>query len=376
MDLSEKLRLESTIVRLGVLTLLGTTIELIIALPVISIVLTQLTIPAPIITSNQSLFLISPAGYTLIGMYILVPTIYCVFVSLLLRPKRIVSPLNIQLGVLSIGGILVLDKVVFPAGYLIALPVPQQVSVITAFGIQMFLAGMMTVVLGFLQTIVVRWWVGFNLEELDRVSYTINDSLDFVKGQFNDSFREPFGLSEPEKNDSGMIIVSSHSANGESLVLVLRDVREPEKFNCILATVAYQNKFTVLTKTKEASAGRDAVVWALKGKCLELNSSIVFTRLEALNEPASEEAFEQAKRRTESKPHIGVQFFSSLSKEYRYAIVVTVGVLLLLPLLAVFQQVSVDTFVGTTVFVIVALFVEIGIALRGEVNRSKPEKEK
>jgi len=371
MNLSQRLRIESTTVRLGLLTLVGMVIELVLALPVMSYAVTLLTVPTQVVASNVALITITLGAYPFILGYTLFPIVYCTLVSFLAIPRRLISPLNIQIGTFVFGTIIVLDKALFSTPYFGTLPSVQITNLATVLTVYLVVAGVFTVTLGFVQTIAVRFLIGLNLEDLDPVSYRINASLSFLNTQMDKNFRDSFNLSK-QTDDDGIVIMKGNN-DALSIVLCIKEFRDEisEKVDCILATVAYESRFTVVTKTEAASTWRDSFVWALRGKSMRQYATIEFVRLETLDDPASMRAYNLAKEPTEGRVRIGLQFLSGLPKELKSGIIVTVIAWLAIFFIWAIQYLSNDGFIGTSVFIIVALFVEIGIALREDTSRSK-----
>src|SRR6266446_3866641 len=127
MRVVDRLRVESSTVRLFTVTFVGIGAELIALIPTLSYAITIFSQGSPSVIQYLTPF------YTILGVYLLLPVVYCVIVSFAFYPKRIVSPVNIQIGTVVIGGFIVLDHIIYPYTLFGGFPSPQIVQLTQNF---------------------------------------------------------------------------------------------------------------------------------------------------------------------------------------------------------------------------------------------------
>jgi hypothetical protein len=371
MDISEKLRLESSIVRLFIVTLLGIAFELILALPTLSLVPTLIGLPGQQALAYSALDILN-----FIGAYLLVPVVYCIIVSYWFEPKRIVSPLNIQLGTVAIGTIMVVDRVLFQAYYYTPFPQPQGATIAVTLLYWFTAAFVSAVVIGAYQTRMVRWWVGLNLEDYDRVTYVINDDFDSLADAFDDEFLKTFGLQK--RREKEILIITSKYLTGDSIIMVMMRDGDPatHKLRTILATVAFKTRVYTLSRSKQASAERDTVVWALKGKMQDRNYLIAIVPKEGLDDFASDLASRTAENLAQeptiSKATITLQFYRDMQRFHKVSFLLTVVVLpVVFGIAWYYYHLGIDSYLSLLGTLAFFGFLMIGDSLRQERKLKK-----
>lgn len=375
MQISERLRLESSTVRLFFVTLLGIAIELVLALPSLSVSPTLIGLP------GQPTFFFSPMDIlNFVGAYLLVPLAYCIILSYAFDPKRIVSPLNIQIGTVAIGTIILLNRVMFQTYYYTPFPPPQGAVIAGTFLFWLSVALLSAMIIGAYQTRIVSWWVGLNLEDYDRVTYVINDDFNAVAAAFDDEFIKTFGLHKRRENDT--FIITSEYRRGNSMILVLMrdDDLVAHRLRTILATVAFKTSLYALSRSEQSSADRNNLVWALKGKMQDSNYSITIVPKEGLDDLASDLASRTASNLAQepaiSKAIIGLQFYRNMQRFHKASFLITVLVLpILFGIAWYFYHLGIDSYLSLLGTLAFFGFLMIGDSLRQERRSKKPQEE-
>jgi hypothetical protein len=178
-----------------------------------------------------------------------------------------------------------------------------------------------------MQTRIVKWWVGLNLEDFDRLTYTINADFKSVADAFDDHFLKTFGLKKKLVSDT--LIVTSKYFVGDSLTFVLigdEDPSTPES-KSLLATVAFKGGLYTLSRSAQASADRDSLIWALTGKLQGKNHSIRIIANQGLDDPASQRAYVLAQSPSRSKMSLGLQFYRDMQRFHKALFILTIFIL-------------------------------------------------
>lgn len=193
------------------------------------------------------------------SVYIVVSLIYCLAVSLAFKPKRIVSPLLTQ----GLTVAFMTIEFVIPFTMYTYLLHNQQ-AVENALGI-LILASAMLILVGFIQTELIRRWVGLNepLEEIDK--HIVSFDIDFKKMKeimLSDEFLSLGGFKRKKNKSHEQLILESSSRDSEKLVFVLSADKKDER--SYLAGIPYQISYNTISKSAKASAWMESIILFLK----------------------------------------------------------------------------------------------------------------
>jgi hypothetical protein len=309
---------------------------------------------------------LSPNGIPFLIGYFVLTIVYCAITSFLFHPKRIVSPINVQIGTAFILSLMMI-------WHMLETPTTTPILDIMTMAIALLVFSAILIAVGFIQFLIVRWVVGLNFEGLDRVTYAINTDFKTVANKVIDiDFLRRYGFNR--KHDVGKILVYKlRWASGESIIFTL-GVDSKNNSNTILATVAYQQTLDWVCEFKQASSLRDDLITVLTKRLTEINPSYTVTRV-GLDDPISGRAYFHARNPTRSKVEITREFFKEIPRYYTYAIAITL--LALIGLSVAFGlhlgNLDLNTYLGVATVIFIAFLTELGLSLREELSRKKIE---
>jgi hypothetical protein len=298
--------------------------------------------------------------------YFILTVVYCTLASLLFRPKRIISPVNVQLGTAVTFSIILIYRI-------LTFTNPKTISQLTTIlGNQTSSMVVITIILlftGFYQLLIVNWIVGVNFFGLDKKTYSVTGSiqrvdkvLQFLTLRRYTRHLGPNGeiIYRKRTNDQVIISLSSGSTLGSST----------------LATVAFHKGIYSLEPSKIASDFRDSVIFELSARLAAHDSSIKITEIHSFDDPASICAHNCASSYSASKIPSAESFGAILERiSTFYRIIIGITLFSLIGITIVywvhFNQFDFNTYVTITVGLLIALFIEVGIPLREEIIRHK-----
>ncbi len=170
--------------------------------------------------------------------------------------------------------------------------------------------------------------------------------------------------------DCGEIWVLKRKENNRVLIIEIGE-HPSEKDKSIISAVAYEEQRGWIVKTDHASHIRDRIV-----EDVEKQVGITFRdkKIEP-TDSVSRLAYSNAFNLSRSKIDITWSFFKKLSMLYQAAIIITASLLFGLFLIFTnFNQnnsLTLDTYLGITVALVISLTLEIGVPLREELARKK-----
>lgn len=298
--------------------------------------------------------------------YFVLTVVYCTITSLLFRPKRIVSPLNIQIGTAVAISLILIFR-------MITVTHPQNISQLTTIlGNLTSTMAFLTLILiftGFYQLVIVNWVVGVNFFGLDKKTYSIIGDVKSI-----DSVLQFLTLRGYAKHlGPNEEIIYKKPSNDQVIVSLGSDVHTG---NSILATVAFHKGIYSLESSKIASAFRDSAIFELSARLALKNSSLKLIEVDTFDDPVSVCAYNCANSYATSKIPSSDTFGSiieRISAFYRAIIAVTILTLIGISIAywAHFSEFDFNTYITITVGLLIALFIEVGIPLREEVNKKK-----
>ncbi|MCL5067721.1 MAG: hypothetical protein M1368_05130 [Thaumarchaeota archaeon] len=269
-QVEDKLRRETSIVRLLVLLVIGVFIQyLIIAAdiyPVARSVVFSPEIPIP----NNVLQLIA---------YLVVTIVYTTTLSSLLKPKRIISPLYIQVTTSTIA-LIIMGAYLYqiaPA-YLSGLSTTSYTIIQENYVITAFAAIFSASILGAGQNLLVRWLVGLNGDEDDidvrSFRFTGTDIKTFAKLLINDPYLRHNGLFR-RTFKKGIFYMRTFRNDRDRIILLAgpapnQPSNSPQTHAITLATVACKLGAYTIRKDPNISEDRDNVVRHIQQKVAQL----------------------------------------------------------------------------------------------------------
>jgi hypothetical protein len=341
-------------VGLIVATLFVMSLQIVALIPLIAVPLEPLAITSGVLY---------PTNIPYIVGYFTIPLIFYIGASLLLNPKRIISPFYAQVGTIAIITMMLAYKVaVTPISTTVQMLTLVQSLVQTIIFWAMFL-----VEFGVVQLWVVRKVVGLSFDSVDRVSFLIESkSLKDVIALLGNSFINTYHFDKPFQRGVVWVIRRFDNRTRSALIIAVGEqVGNPK--NCIIATVAYHKGMYVINKSKASSDIRDEIFSNIKGKLLAIDPKIKAIRVpeESLNDDASTVAYEEARDVTVSKLGIVSEKARDIPLYYR---VLIGGTLIALIGLVLAQLLNYGAFIELIAAVLIALGLEIGLPLRDELR--------
>lgn len=342
---------EDKTMRLLALTVFGVALEAIVGNAFILNAYDTLTFANFVSTSTSTTFI--PA-YTmpLLAVYVLLPVPYCWLASRSFKPKRIVSPLNIQImsfTTIVVGYILI--NIIYVMNYSFA-----------NFNLVLFLDNVLSVGLslgalllfvGFFQDQVVRFLLGLNgtADDIDLKAWPVEVPFSEISDTLDSEFLHHYGL-RLKKRDEKVLLLRLRTRDKRKVVLGFAP--DPsDAFKSILAACGYGQGSYSIYRLDTASEMRDRAVKDLQYRLTENREGKSFfdKPLKETTDLASEEVRDFALEVTETGT-------SSLAR-VRRSILLTIGlpmaVLALLLVLWISGRVSTDLFGSSIVFYLFTL---------------------
>jgi hypothetical protein len=340
--------------RVIALTVLGTALNSLLALPAYQAVFNFLY--------QQKLDNATSTMLTLFFLLnIIVVLVYCWGASISFHPKRLVNPLHIQLasaGLVTIFIVVANVKIFFPIHdflYFITGAIGTIIAAIVQFGI-----------FGVLQLFIVRWLVGLTgtIDDLDRKSFLINADFQTLSNiLLGDSFLQTWNLEQKKRGENLLEVYTSYSASWQ-IRLVLGLSKEPNK--SILATVAFEKRFYTICYSTAVCDCRDDMIRRIEsiiGK--NKLSSIDFN-----NEPSGV-ALKSALGVTRPKTIVGRSELGEIPAFYRNISILLGVIVAALFGLYYFNIFSIDVFMSSIIVVILTAIVELGPRLKEIIDSKK-----
>jgi len=300
MEPTQKIERQHASVGLVVFTFVGIVIQVLFLTEQLITAPNQLNLPSPAIS-------LIPTDVLSAVAYLLWPVLYCSVASLVPKPKRIVSPVYIQIGTVSLSLLIIANYAI--NSQMITTPVFTE----NLFG---FLFAWMLVLafVGFLQLVVVRWVVGLNSEDLDnRTTYSINAEFEIARKAFNEDFLDahPFRRVRRVKN---ILMMKLRKPTGDTVILALG--RNPNNSReSLLATVPFKQSLYSISNSKKARNIRDAAVVFLKNQMPSRKPPIKFKPSET-GDVISEKAYVHALSPSQPKIEAGISFIQEIPRYY------------------------------------------------------------
>lgn len=372
--LFKKLQEADSSVSLLAWTLVGVALQVTLTIASMLTIVANVGFPIPFPLANYP-YLGQTNLWIIIGLYVVLPVLYCIPVSLwAFKPKRTVSALNIQLLTIVLFGIILLTKEV------ISFSGPNAnfdyIRFAETFGIIWLFSIMLYGIVGFVQTLFIRWWIGLNREDLDVKTYSV--ALDFkkVRELLDDpSFLNVRKLTKKFDESDFMLMKSQSVVNG---IVIAAGPDRSKKGHCILATVPFNQSLYAVSRSASSSNLRTSIVDEIKGR---LGNGIKFEDTQydvVVTNRAESYAFEPTKTRFEVTRDIWYR----IPLYFRYAFICTILAFILVSFLYFDQtglglKMEIGTYAELLEILFVASVIELGGTAWEELSRrgvAKPSK--
>jgi hypothetical protein len=308
--------------------------------------------------------LLLPQDLGSLALWMIIPIIYCSIVSIMLRPKRLVNPVHVQVMVISIAILMVIHNLAMTNGLL-----PQTTQSLGLLFLVVAFSSLFVCIIGVLQWQVVGWVIRVNYEDSDRVSFVVNMQTKEILHKLGSSFIDTWDFSR--HCDIGEIWrLDRNDGNDRCLVLEIGSHPKDDK-KSILATVAYELQHNWIVKSDVASTIREIIIQDIE-KRLNVQFSNNHTDLD---DSVSRLANSNVKDLARSRIEVTWGFLHNISRFYQAMMALTVILLIGLSItyfyFGKYVTISSDTYIGVTIALIISLFIEIGFPLREELSKKK-----
>jgi hypothetical protein len=311
-----------------------------------------------------------PNSLPYLASYFVLTIFYCVVVSVLFKPKRVVSPINVQIGTWTALALFEIASALKTSYATNVQEVDAIIAIMAGFGILLFLMFL----LGLFQLVVVTSLVGQNLRDMDRVSYSINSYYKTFDNFLSFLTKKDFARQEDIENK---IVYKTPTGFLDQVVLVLgQDPKDEHK--SILATVAYHRGLYEAGKSDNSTELRDSYIYEIRGRLMTHDPPYMLDRIDEveLKDSVSTCAYVVACTPTRSKIESASVLLEKIPTFYKALIYLTILVLVGINVAFWEHYGNFDfgSYVSVTVFLAFAILVEAGIPLREEVFKKKAEK--
>jgi hypothetical protein len=377
-SMSDRHEREFSSALLWALTFAGAGLEVSFSLQVIYVNAIQLQ------TLGFTLPLVSP-DITNLAVTGFLPLIWCGFWSA--RLKRVVSPLNVQILTMGAVALVLVNYMITatanPYGYFV--PAFARIPLLLFIAVSVIIWGFSLIfygAIGLMQTILVRWWNGLNLDKKPEVdSYLVDANTEKVLDTIDDNLGFVWNFKEKESDEEDVTILVRRNLRGPQWLVVGVGGDPNDNKKSIIAVVPYEARFYDLTTSKKADAFRDSFVRDFKQKLQENNPVITLSSLpDALENVVSDATLNYALRPVTSKSEIIWNIWREMTGYHKYVFGVLVSALAVTVLAVIAaDELGVKAFPFDTVSIIavsffIAIVVDLGLAVRDEILRSRKKK--
>ncbi len=349
----------------------GSTIELffvtILIIPFQTALLFPFTIDFLSVLQEKPMTLFHNNPMLLIG-FILLPIIYCIITSLLFQPKRLVSPLNIQIGTFVIFTFMFIYRYLDVPSTSLVLSFEDLFLNLTVIAIVIFEIGMV-------QFFIVWWVIGLNYDSSDRLSFIINSPPKEITKILGKKFLKTNNFTQErkyEKTNNPTLILKCRDTFRNSIIMAFGSLQGNED-KCILATVAYHKGTSWISKSEIATERRNSIINDVKARLQQSNPNITIYPLDKVDDIVSVTTFSYIESMTNSKIEILAGFFHRITLFFKIAIFITVVMFIVLTTACYMQYLDTNTYVGVITPIIIALIIEFGVPLREELSIKKTD---
>lgn len=355
MGLLSEAKAHNIAVRSMVLTLIGAGLNLVLfavvfphfSQDIINYISNPQQAPIPFITTSP----MTTVAY--LGMTIL----YSVIASLFYRPKRIISPVHIQLLTATLLGITI-------AYYIILNPhLAYEQQYIGALTFALMVIYSIVWMVGFIQQQFVRYIIGLQGTEMDLKTYSINVDFETVDEILkNSAFRERHKLRKSKRIKDRKILQTKWWGSSVKLVIVIQRDNKL-KNHTTLAIASYSIDNGTVKVDDETLDERKAVEGYLQRQLADKYHTAALSPLEDNNTEASEIAWAQARRSTQSP----ISTLRSQPRAHIAIVSVVAAAAAGMSIWYVFDNSVRDAWINTMIFVGVVLAVEVYPLIRERI---------
>jgi len=226
------------------------------------------------------------------------------------------------------------------------------------------------------QFFIVWWVIGLNYDGSDRKTFIINDSPENVKKILGKEFlktRKFSRLGQLYKDTDNPVTILKCDDNFRNNVVIAFGRLPDSKNKCIMATIAFNKSISWISKSSTASAICDAIVNDISERLKKANSKLKVIQLNNEYDLVSTTALGFVESLTRTKIEAVTQFFQKIPKFFRYTILLTILVFIILSVACYLDYLDVNSYIVGIVPTIIALIFEVGIPLKDELSLRKAD---
>lgn len=315
--------------------------------------------------------LIFPDNIVTAFVYCILPIIYCIIVSLwLFRPKRLVSPLFVQIGTMVVLSMYLIEHAFSSNSLVFSTPIGY--SNLTQ---DLIFMALLAIAVGFTQEIIVKWVVALNFDSVDRKSFRVEmNPTDFLKltwETLHDVWEFNRRRDNPKAKTSIIWVLKTHDRSGNSVILTIGSVQGNQS-ESIVATVAYHASAYGISTSKTASEMTDSIIRDVNGLLIQKAKPNLIP-VDEVDDTISFKAYTHALSVTRPKTEIAADFFRNVHWYYKFAMIFTAITFVAISLAYITQHVDSNTYIGAVVVLVIAFVFEFGVALREEWSSREVE---
>lgn len=304
--------------------------------------------------------------------YVILTIVYCIILSLAFHPKRIVSPINVQVGTATVlSAFLIYSQT---ANMRITSTI-QALELFESLALATIILTFFLVAVGVFQFLVVKWVVALNFDSVDRMSFLVDGKTEEIMKILGDEFVDVWEFSRRKDNPRAkkpIWVLKCRDPYGNSIILTLGSYSGDEK-KCVLATVAYHKGLYSISESKTSSGMRVSIINDVRERLRQSDLKLSLAQMDGVDDPVSSKAYSHALASTLPKTEITKEFFRNIPRYYLYGIIATSIALLSMSAAFALHLLDSGTYVGGVIVLVVALLAELGVSLREELSRQEIE---
>jgi hypothetical protein len=313
--------------------------------------------------------------------YLFFPIIYCTIASMIFKPKRLVSPLNVQIGAFVLTG---------TEFFLSTRNSPLTSFTIMASMVVLTIVAAIAIPVGYIQRFIVRVLIGLDSDEenIQQITYSCNADFEILTEKVLDSvFLNRWKFTTLRDDDFIKLykwtLKTSITASTNVILAVAPNSaeKEGEKFGgSVLVFVVYRKTLNYIMGSKDDLALVEDFCKIIRQKLFDIKVIYDLTEDKTIGLEVSKLAKLYAKQPTKSifgiakEPIIEVWHASHY---HAYAIASFVGIIALLSVAFGLRLGNIDsnTYLNIIILVVLVFLAELGVSLREELTR-RPRKSK
>ena len=248
------------------------------------------------------------------------------------------------------------------------LPPLQNMRIATSLILNILFSGAFAIGMGFVQLLTVKWVVKMNIDSVDRASFWVNTRSKAILHKLGTSFLDVWSFSR--ERDLGKSWLLKKQDESDRHIILEIGPHPDDSTKAIVASIAFEISGDWIIKSDSASNKRDIII-----NNIEKRIGTTLHKLLSVDDSVSRLAYGNVNDLSKSRIEITWQFFKKMPKFYKWIISINIIALgcLFIAFFYELVNISFDTYIGTTLALLVALFIELGFPLRNEVVRKKRE---